>query len=510
MNLNCEQFRRNPSVNPYTGLLFTINDPTYNKLVNECKSYSQNMNQIPPISPQRLALIPKPVISPPLSPIISPQIIYPQIIYPQLTPIPQPIISPQIKPISPQIKPIISPQINPIPQPIISPQIKPIPQPIISPRIVPIPQPISPQIKPISQPISQRIQPIPQIAPIPKVVLSPQITQIPRPIISSPSIISKPNIIQPNIIQPTIPNVTKPNIIQPTIPNVTNPNIIQPTIPNVTIPNIIQPTIPNVTKPMISKPVRIESPKQNIANQLKVLSINIEAYSCLKKNNCLEFFNEISSLNADVICTQEDLESQTHNKLRDYVLVAECQGEPIGSTILTNRIYIHKSLMKDLGKSGKINITAGCGVPRCASYVTVKSIIIVNLHLCGNDTKYENLQNVKSNEIEAVISGLNVIPDIILGGFNAEVNRNNALNSLNKYPLYQSLNTSNKNIFLQYYTSHHQTLNKYGYLPSSEYVGNSDLVYYQSNRLNPISTTNVSTLNYTNHNGILVDFFIKQ
>jgi hypothetical protein len=233
----CNEWFKNPLINPRSGNSIQYNKKTYNDLVDDCKkdplinksNPSLQSIDLVPINPSTSNFIPRPI-----NPVLNPVSPIPRPINPIPRPIPRPI-NPVINPISPiprPINPVINP-ISPIPRPIPRPinptlnPISPIPRPIN-----PIPRPINPVLNPIS--IPRPISPIPR-----------PINPIPRPINPVLNPISIPRPISP-VLNPASPI---PRPISPVLNSISIPRTINPTLNPINIPRPISP-VPRLINPV--------------------------------------------------------------------------------------------------------------------------------------------------------------------------------------------------------------------------------------------------------------------
>lgn len=250
--------------------------------------------------------------------------------------------------------------------------------------------------------------------------------------------------------------------------------------------------------------------------QLKVATINVEFYNtCNNNRNCPRFFDLIDRVEADVICVQEEI-SQRHMTLNNYEFIGSCNGGNLG-----NSIYVNKNSLGTISEFKDIDITQECVVRRCGFFINIKGVTIVNVHLCGgryDDVSYQQLQRVRYNQISKIIDSLGFVPDLIVGDFNGESTIESARNTLKNYPFVNNLKDSEKEKFFNYYSSHILALEKYGYKPAytvqeigptSKFGGNPDWMYYLNTKLSPISADMIPLLEYTDHNGVVVNFNVK-
>lgn len=273
------------------------------------------------------------------------------------------------------------------------------------------------------------------------------------------------------------------------------------------------------TKPLPKTPTRSNKSNQ----QLKIMSVNIQSYDTCKIDDiCGNLFGIINFSGADIICLQEDLENNQESikGLYNYILVSSCHAEQIYDTYLVNRIFVHKSIINLVEEIKNLDISNNCKVPRCAVYIKVNNMSLVNLHLCGgrfDDVYYRDLHNTRYDQIQSIFKHLGFIPDLIVGDFNIEATIDEAKKTLQSYPFYTKLSPYEKQRYIQYATSHHALLNHHGYQsaytqhdigPTSKFGGTPDLAYYQPNRLMPISFNKIYLLEYTDHNGVIITFEI--
>lgn len=277
-------------------------------------------------------------------------------------------------------------------------------------------------------------------------------------------------------------------------------------------------------------------------NTLSVLTLNVQMYkTCKGHNNCQTIVPILQQYRPDVICVQEDLwvmdePDRPAHPFIGYTMVAECEAEQFLTkktatrTIieqLFNKIYVRDDLVNFCqAPKGGHEITSGCPVPRCASFITIKSITIANLHVCGgqfDDKMYGRLEDVKYNHITSIVDFLqknhNKMPDLIVGDFNGEDNFDLAVQSLAKHPLYAQLSNDEKKKFMNFYMGHKRALDEYGYQvaydhsigPTSRFNTTIDWMYYQNQKLRPIKPSIVLPtikMDYTDHNGVLMTFQI--
>lgn len=155
--------------------------------------------------------------------------------------------------------------------------------------------------------------------------------------------------------------------------------------------------------------------------------------SCLKNENCdslFKMFNDASA-NIDIICIQEDLENNQKSikGLSNYILASSCIAEPLNETYLVNRIFVNKSISHLIEEVKNLNITTNCRVPRCAVYMKINNVSLVNIHLCGgrfDDPYYNDLQDTRHNQIKSIFDQLGFVPDLIVGDFNTEATMEDA------------------------------------------------------------------------------------
>lgn len=242
--------------------------------------------------------------------------------------------------------------------------------------------------------------------------------------------------------------------------------------------------------------------------ELKILTLNVNAFrSCHTTAKYRQFIKKIESLDADIICLQENRNSIQGNPFNGYHLASFCRT----NQDIENTIFVKKRL--SYTDNYCLDITNGAPVQRCVSFVKLYGgTRIANVHLCGgrfDDKDYQALPNVKADEISHVISQQ---PDFIIGDFNSESNGYDALTSLTRYPLFDKLHLGRKLLFFKYYTSHHQVIEKHGYQsiplksPTSIYGGKPDNIYYKADLWTLGSVSIIDTLQYTDHNGVLSVF----
>lgn len=257
---------------------------------------------------------------------------------------------------------------------------------------------------------------------------------------------------------------------------------------------------------------------------ITIITLNVQFY---KDDSEGKIYERLNKYDVDIICLQEDIKTTfENNRLSNYLLAQQCIAEQlIGDIHLLNTIYVSPRLK--IIKTETVDITvSGNMVPRCASVLTfkkgLKTIKIANTHLTGgryDDPNFRNLIDVRTNQIKRLIDQK---VNLIIGDFNSEYNKEDAINQLNKYPLYKSLNDKDKSIFLKYYQGWSDLINKNEYVPvfqtedvgpTSKFGGNPDWIFYKlKTYILPIDTSLIDILSsapqITDHNGIIVDFLI--
>jgi len=252
---------------------------------------------------------------------------------------------------------------------------------------------------------------------------------------------------------------------------------------------------------------------------VNVLTLNVQAFeSC--GDECEKIFSKMSSYKPDIICTQEDLIDSPFSEIAEaygYKLVDQCEAEWHSGTKLSNKIYTGKDVK--VTESGSKMLKGGCETPRCAVFAKIGGVVIVNLHMCGgkfDDSLYDKLSDTRSNDIRDIIRTIK--PDLIVGDFNSEPTSESSLKTLSRHPMFKGLSHEEKEKFLEYYTSHHQTLEESGYLPAytvktvgktSIFGGTPDLMYYNPDSLNVKTVKNTEYFienGLSDHNGVVVKF----
>jgi hypothetical protein len=262
----------------------------------------------------------------------------------------------------------------------------------------------------------------------------------------------------------------------------------------------------------------------NKPQTLNVLTINVQAYESVGGNTDM-IASRINLLqreldDIDVICVQEDLANLTM-MIENFTRIATCGAENINDDILTNSIWVNNSLVGMVKILPEVEITSGCKVPRCVSSISIKGIRIANTHLCGgrfDDPYFNDLLGVKENEITTLIR--NVDPDIIVGDFNAGYDPERVQKSLAQYNLYRGLSANDKINFLRFYSSMHDTIRSYGYIPAydeetiaktSIYGGLPDWIYFLPDKVHVSSAQLVeftTPVQLSDHDGVYVKFLI--
>lgn len=328
-------------------------------------------------------------------------------------------------------------------------------------------------------------------------------------------------------------------------------------------------------------------------NSLSVLTVNIQAYSNADRQTIrqaiLDFKEKVDSL--DVVGIQEDLLYNGLDDLPGYTKLVSCKAEKLDDDFLqqacrdtymtgghgmhpehfcqniqdgdylANTLWVASHLLGDSGDSGDsddsittdnyprsredwstvMELTTQCEVPRCVVAVTVKGLLVANTHLCGgneavfDDVEFRKLTGSKSGEVSEIIQHL--LPDVIVGDFNAGRDSSIAAAKLSKYDLYQQLDEADKQLFLNdYYLSVHNLLQDNNYMAAydeetiprtSIYGSTVDWIYYSPRQISGvtvaltmplmsvISTANtsgassVSSQALSDHDGVYVRLQLK-
>lgn len=209
---------------------------------------------------------------------------------------------------------------------------------------------------------------------------------------------------------------------------------------------------------------------------ITLITLNVEGF---ETSSVLRVSRFIKTVNADVVCIQEDLPSNTWKPLRGlYYIAGRCMAKPIANTILVKNIYKYKTNRIPYWTMG------GCTTKRCFCAIRFGDIVIANVHLCGgrfDDVRYND--NIMSKHKQLKVMVERVDPDIIAGDFNSECDERSALKTLRRYPMYTGLRMTEKRRFIKYYMSGHLYLQKNRYVPlknrqkTSIFGGTPDWVY---------------------------------
>lgn len=271
-----------------------------------------------------------------------------------------------------------------------------------------------------------------------------------------------------------------------------------------------------VAEPEIESEERKEKEKETT---LSVLTLNVQTYeTCHAQNTCDAITADLENLRPEVLAVQEDWFDSPADQFKGYLLAAKCKAEQLNGRFLANSIYLRSDVAGSAPEA--LDISGGCSVPRCATFVTVKGIRIANLHACGgrfDDRKYAKMaaEKTKEQHVELVAQKK---PDLIVGDFNADNDPQAAERALQGYELYKKLDEKNKALFRDFFLGHVAALKKRGFMaaydsravgPTSVYGSTVDWMYYKQEVLEPVGPpTVVKTIDkkYTDHNGVLVTF----
>ena len=253
---------------------------------------------------------------------------------------------------------------------------------------------------------------------------------------------------------------------------------------------------------------------------LRIMTFNVQAYRSARKTDAKCLMPTILQ-RADIVALQEDLPVPKAPYPSTHAVVASCRAEKTPAGHLMNKILVAKRFRPTVeALAVKVNVTAGCTVPRCATCIRVDGrIVIANVHLCGgrfDDPHYKRLQNTKALALQNLLDAVH--PDIIVGDFNGEQSTDAATKTLQNYPLFRNLKPTEKVEFLQYFQSAHRLLEQSGYepafieaglQPTNKFGGVSDWVYIRrSLKATVRSVTVINALACSDHNAVLVELVL--
>lgn len=265
--------------------------------------------------------------------------------------------------------------------------------------------------------------------------------------------------------------------------------------------------------------------------QLSIVTTNIE-YGNKNKKLVNEKSNFISKYNSDLILVQEcDRKLLDFSCNYDYIDYCSCKNEMV-------EIYLRKDSDWKINSKFEFDTELSYTIRSCKVLELInndKLIKIANIHLCGgrfdeNDNigkmligNIKEIRSRKNEVIKKLIDDFNI--DIIAGDFNSDLNCYLNNGNLQKEHLNYFQKISPKKSILTYsewnvcpyrllnennYNLAYNKDNNYNY--TSIYKTHPDSVWYKSNLFNQKDYNYIDLIskNYSDHNGIYVNFFIKR
>jgi hypothetical protein len=280
---------------------------------------------------------------------------------------------------------------------------------------------------------------------------------------------------------------------------------------------------------------------------------------CLQEHD-ISIPMELTSLPNEGSWDEKQKSKHTHYQIPGYKLAAYCiTGEKhlragffgdkykrFSNNVLANCILVKEDLLVQ-DKINNIKIDSKCTAPRSGCMVKVKDMWIACVHLCGGryddeefskiskddkllpEEKYSKLQELideRDNELTRLYKVQNF--DIITGDFNSYETKEIAKTHLIKaaYSGYINLLSDDiKDKYTQYASSGHNALVKlklnrsYTYSDESgdnkinqtSYYGNVvDWVYHNNTKLRVDTVFQITSLDFSDHNGVIVYFKINE
>ena len=282
----------------------------------------------------------------------------------------------------------------------------------------------------------------------------------------------------------------------------------------------------------------------NNNNTLSILSFNIYSRGCKDFSNTL-VDKMLNDNNIDILCTQEDGETNAYKPIRKYNILPVIKNKYCGNK-QPETVGVYEKIPNSVVFDNCINsnqVYKDKQINRYSIICNYKNIKIANLHLEGGRytdqillTDFDTLLPIKLSLLELIIKQQ---PDIILGDFNSVYCSNKIL--LNKflegqYTYFENavkqskLTQKDKSNIKKWNMAPFILLKKYGYTyakPQNENTvitngrGNSiiDFIFYKKNKLilNETNIVNIISKNdsykdykcISDHNPVYSEFVLK-
>ena len=258
---------------------------------------------------------------------------------------------------------------------------------------------------------------------------------------------------------------------------------------------------------------------------ISIMTFNVEMFNT---GSPLAIRDRISAQQADIVLLQEDQHPSQLQQIPGYTKSGECIAANYHK--LTNCIWTKDEFMEKHQLSAPRVATFDLVHPnttnRCAVVAQFEHFSVANLHLAGGryeDKRFQegdtpNIMHSKEETLRGLIAQHR--PTIIAGDFNGECDGDQALQSLQKYPLYTSLPAAALKSFHYFTISGHSMLRENGYhalyheddvCSTSIFNRVVDWVYCDDSA--QIEVRNIGTipcLDISDHNAVKVDLEWKK